>query len=72
MEHFNWKVYIQNYPDLQFMKTQQQAVNHWKRHGKNENRTDKDKIFKDINLEDIINQITYYKYMFKDSSFIYK
>ena len=53
MEHFNWKVYIQNYPDLQFMKTQQQAVNHWKRHGKNENRTDKDKIFKDINLEDI-------------------
>ena len=30
------------------------------------------RIIENINLEDIINQITYYKYMFKDSSFIYK
>ena len=40
---FNWKVYIQNYPDIQAagIETQEQAINHWKRHGRNENRTDK-------------------------------
>ena len=47
MNYFDWNDYIQNYPDLQAagIKTQQQAINHWKRHGRNENRIVKFNIF---------------------------
>ena len=35
---FNWKVYLNNNPDLKHLKTQQQAVNHYNRFGKKEGR----------------------------------
>jgi len=42
MNEFNWKQYLQNYPDLRkLIKTKEGALNHWERYGKNENRTDK-------------------------------
>jgi hypothetical protein len=43
MHHFNWKQYIQNYPDLQSagINNAKMAIRHFNLHGKNEGRTDK-------------------------------
>jgi len=43
IEQFNWKQYIQNYPDLQSagINNAKMAIRHFNLHGKNEGRTDK-------------------------------
>jgi len=43
MDNFDWKVYLLNYPDLQQagVNNAKAAWNHYRRFGKNENRTDK-------------------------------
>ena len=51
---FNWKVYLNNYPDLKHLKTQQQAVNHYNRFGKKEGRTYKP-LNKPLNITNITN-----------------
>lgn len=38
---FDWKTYVNNYEDLKNLKTKKEAWNHWIKHGKKENRTDK-------------------------------
>ena len=35
---FDWKKYIENYPDLKFINTQEKAIRHWNRYGKNDDR----------------------------------
>lgn len=42
MENFNWKNYIERYPDLQEagINTRKKAIRHYNNFGKNENRTD--------------------------------
>jgi hypothetical protein len=37
--NFDWKKYISFYDDLNSLKTQKEALDHWLCHGKNENRT---------------------------------
>ena len=38
---FDWETYINNYEDLNKLSSKKEAWNHWTRHGKKENRTDK-------------------------------
>jgi len=40
MESFNWKNYLENYPDLTHLKTQNEAWGHYNRFGNLEGRTD--------------------------------
>tara|TARA_B100000886_G_scaffold339800_1_gene306425 strand:+ start:5772 stop:9152 length:3381 start_codon:yes stop_codon:yes gene_type:complete len=65
MNDFNWKQYINNYDDIQRanIDTEQKALHHWNKYGKEEGRTDKKinelvKNNENINLG--INLITYY------------
>ena len=37
-DNFNWKIYIENYPDLEKIKNEKEAWNHWINHGKKEKR----------------------------------
>jgi hypothetical protein len=37
---FDWKTYIENYPDLQSITTKKEAFTHWNSYGKKEGRTD--------------------------------
>jgi hypothetical protein len=38
---FDWKTYINNYEDLKNLTSKKEAWNHWIKHGRKENRTDK-------------------------------
>jgi hypothetical protein len=37
-DNFNWKIYIENYPDLKEIKSKKEAWTHWISHGKKEKR----------------------------------
>jgi hypothetical protein len=36
--NFNWESYVNNYSDLKYIKTKDEAWEHWINHGKNEDR----------------------------------
>ena len=35
---FDWKTYVNNYQDITYINTKEEAWYHWLNHGKNENR----------------------------------
>ena len=41
MDHFNWRTYVNKYPDLSFITDKQTAYRHYNRYGIKEGRTDK-------------------------------
>jgi GR25 family glycosyltransferase involved in LPS biosynthesis len=55
---FDWEKYINFYDDLKFLKNKENAINHWNKYGKNENR-----IYFTINFLEEFNDFDWEKYI---------